>query len=350
MLDSVKDDPDFRRQLVYELARYKLAEQFTHADAKHIGEIKEALETAILEVERFSRDQPGTERASSYQVVSPVANRVPVDPPQQLQQPSKTQGVQASRKSDTSLASPILTPTTVAVLAIVGISAFLFTQKEHLIPIAKLFAPLHEIAQVAPRSEPTNTPVVPAKPSSVAEAPTATRALPHTYGVYADVGEGALVDLVALGMKPPDSRVAISAAFSKPDRPPLPHGRVKFIVYRRDTPSSIPERAEVRLVAKIARDFSPNATGRTLNDMEDSLVIRNVSFPFRVSPVPDTAEMYELRSETADLSLPAGRYVLIIKTQAYFFQIEGSVTDPRQCVERVVSTSGTYYSPCVTPR
>ncbi|OAF04839.1 hypothetical protein AYJ54_23665 [Bradyrhizobium centrolobii] len=44
MLETVKDDPEFRRQIVYDLARYKLQEQFTCADAKNIDQVKRTLE------------------------------------------------------------------------------------------------------------------------------------------------------------------------------------------------------------------------------------------------------------------------------------------------------------------
>jgi hypothetical protein len=41
------------RQAVYDLARYKLQEQFTDADAQDIGRTQQALETAIRGVEGF---------------------------------------------------------------------------------------------------------------------------------------------------------------------------------------------------------------------------------------------------------------------------------------------------------
>jgi hypothetical protein len=35
LIDSVKDSPTDMRQIVYDLARYKLQEQFTHSDERH---------------------------------------------------------------------------------------------------------------------------------------------------------------------------------------------------------------------------------------------------------------------------------------------------------------------------
>jgi hypothetical protein len=51
MIDSVRNSPEHMRQAVYDLARYKLQEQFTYADAKDIKRTQQALESAIRGVE-----------------------------------------------------------------------------------------------------------------------------------------------------------------------------------------------------------------------------------------------------------------------------------------------------------
>jgi hypothetical protein len=77
--------------------------------------------------------------------------------------------------------------------------------------------------------------------------------------------------------------------------------------------------------------------------------MRNVAFPFRLSPVSDNPEMLELHSEDPALELTPGRYALVLKTQAYDFSIEGVPTDPKQCIERIASSNGTFYSDCKKP-
>lgn len=57
MLETVQNHPAHMRQVVYDLARYKLDEQFTHADAQDIRRSRQALETAIRGVEEFSQQQ-----------------------------------------------------------------------------------------------------------------------------------------------------------------------------------------------------------------------------------------------------------------------------------------------------
>jgi len=137
-----------------------------------------------------------------------------------------------------------------------------------------------------------------------------------------------------------------------PSHTNLPNGYPKFIVFHRDAATNISERAEVRIIAKVAREFSAEVAGKKLNDSEDATtwVLRNVSFPFRSSPLADSPEMYELHSEDPALELTLGRYALILKNQAYDFSIQGRIVDPKQCnIERIVATNGTFYSDCKKP-
>ncbi|MDB5652519.1 MAG: hypothetical protein JWQ94_132, partial [Tardiphaga sp.] len=60
--------------------------------------------------------------------------------------------------------------------------------------------------------------------------------------------------------------------------------------------------------------------------------------------------MYLVQSENTDAWLPPGRYALVIKGQGYDFAVDGAVTDPRQCVERVDAVNGAFYSPCPEKR
>jgi hypothetical protein len=171
---------------------------------------------------------------------------------------------------------------------------------------------------------------------------------PTDYGVYA-VSNDSLAELQLLPGRPPDIRVAVSAALKVPSRTFLTNGHPKFIVFRRDAASNTSDRAEVRVVAKIAREFSAEAAGKKPGYGDDTWVIRNVSFPFRSSPVNDNPEMYELHSEDPGLELTPGRYALVLKNQAYDFTVEGKTVDPKQCIDRIGASNGTYYSDCKSP-
>ena len=173
--------------------------------------------------------------------------------------------------------------------------------------------------------------------------------LPTDYGIYALIDDKSLTELNAISVTAPDMRIAISPEFKKPDRPHLPNGHVKFIVFRRDLSNVIPERLEVRVVAKV-REFSTNAAGTTSGGGEDVGVIRNFSYPFRIAPISGKPEMYELHASDAELDLPPGQYVLSLGSQAYYFQVDGEITDARQCLERVEAGNGTFYAPCKKAR
>jgi hypothetical protein len=54
MIDSVGNSPADMRQAIYDLARYKLQDQFTYADAQNVKRDQQALENAIRGVEEFS--------------------------------------------------------------------------------------------------------------------------------------------------------------------------------------------------------------------------------------------------------------------------------------------------------
>jgi hypothetical protein len=138
-------------------------------------------------------------------------------------------------------------------------------------------------------------PLPPAKPNPLR---------PTDYGVYA-VGNDSLIELRPLPGRAPDIRVAVSAALKMPGHTVLPNGHPKFIVFRRDMGANFSDRAEVRIVARIAREFSAEAAGKKPED-GDTWVIRNASFPFRTSSLPDNPEMYELHSEAPRAGADAG--------------------------------------------
>ncbi len=54
MINSVRSSPEDIRQVIYDLARYKLQEQLLHANAKETEHTQRALEVAIHGVEAFS--------------------------------------------------------------------------------------------------------------------------------------------------------------------------------------------------------------------------------------------------------------------------------------------------------
>jgi hypothetical protein len=347
MIDSLKNNPDDMRQIVYDLARYKLREQLPHANAEEKERTQQALEIAIRGVEAFSVKRvpalqshlngPGTastdRRPSSPELIPQVGprSRSNVD-----SQPN------AGGSEHTHSPWPHLKRTAAMIAILVAILVAVL-QREPLLSLAHNLSRLEWKTAIEERSPPSQVSnnSVPAPPSA---KPATLR--PTDYGVYA-ISNDAVIELNLLPARPPDIRVAVSAALTTPNRTILPNGHTKFIVYRRGLASSIADRAEVRIIAKVAREFSRDVVGKKPG--EDTWVIRNISFPFRASPVNDNPEMYELHSEDPALELTPGRYALVLKTQAYDFSVEGEAVDPRQCIERIVASEGTFYSNCKKP-
>jgi hypothetical protein len=360
MIDTVKGNPEVMRQTVYDLARYKLHEQFTDANAKDIKRTQQALEIAIRGVEEFSRQQleipppapppqiaDGTaprqlltpEQDPSHQPRPlPVLDRIPIASGLAIPRFLRSAAAWRPNAKAGRLSAPIMR--TIAVLLLVGAALVPVQQRERLTSLVQDLTKYNR--QVAAK-QPAPAVAVAAPASKPVPTPNPLR--PTDYGIYA-IGNDQLADLQLLPGRPPDIRVAVSAALKTPSHTILPNGHPKFIVFRRDAATHTPDRAEVRIVAKVAREFSAEAAGKKPDDSDGTWVIRNVSFPFRSSPIPDNPEMYELHSEDPALELTPGRYALIVKSQAYDFSVEGVPVDPRQCIERVLATNGTFYVDC----
>jgi hypothetical protein len=340
MLETIKTHPEHMRQLVYDLARYKLEEQFTHADAQEVRRSKQALETAIRGVEEFSRAQvalpPPADAQPALAAPEPPRRQVAV---RELAAPADIDIVRSPQVAQHPLWSVMRRAA--ALLLVAGLAVLAVQQRERLGALAGYARGDRRLA-----AQPPATPAVAAAPAAPAK-PKPVR--PTDYGVYALVDDKELSELHLLPGRAPDARVAVSAAFKIPEQASLPNGRPKFIVFRREAASNIAERVEVRLIARIAREFSAEATGKKPDAGDDAWVIRSFSYPFRASPLPDNAEMYELHSEDPALELPPGRYALILKAQSYYFSVDGEIRDPRQCIERIVAANGTFYTDCKKP-
>jgi hypothetical protein len=348
MIDSLKNNPEDMRQAVYQLARYKLQEQLPNVNAEEEKErTQRALETAIRGVEAFTEQHVGVlAPALQLQLNSPGTAATagdlfyssPVEPNSHLDVGAE-RNIGGSKLTHSPW--PRLRRTAAMIAILVAILAAV-QQRERLLSLAHILPKLEQKAAIETRIAPlqaSNHPVPVPPPTQPAPL------RPTDYGVYA-VSNDALIGLSLLPGRPPDIRVAVSAAITAPSRTILPNGHPKFIVFRRDL-ASIADRAEVRIVAKIEREFAAGMISKKSDN--DAWVMRNISFPFRLSPVNDNPEMLELHSEDPSLELTPGRYALVLKTQAYDFSVEGKPTDPNQCLERIVASNGTFYSNCKKP-
>jgi hypothetical protein len=195
-------------------------------------------------------------------------------------------------------------------------------------PAAKAPAPIAEVKQSPPPPDAVPFP------------------LPRDYGIYL-LSEGKLSELDSLPVQVPDKRVKLSTPVFKASRTTLPDGHVKFVAFRRDLAGDAPDRVDVRVVAEVSRALTFDAKGKpSYSPVSGEWSIRNTSYEFRVRPIAGNPEMLLIQPENADLTLPAGRYVLALKNQGFDFTVAGKITDPWQCLERTDAANGTFYSDC----
>jgi hypothetical protein len=345
-IESIKHDPAQFRNLIYEMARVHLQREAWHRNPPmNILELRRMmleLETAIERVETASSQEDSTPRLAppaqteilsrgSLGSLSAADSFVVIDqgPSSRTRQPDQTQ-IPPQLKAIMRLG---LVAALAAVIVVVAVRQFhLFSS-----------APRTNVAvaqQNATGGEKT------AQEKAVPPPLAPSGPLPSVYGVYA-VNNGTLHELEALVGRVPDQRVFMSTTIKTPSHTILPDGRVTFIVYRREIASNAPERAAVRVIAKIARAMTFNKAGQaTTAKVDDTWTFRNVSFEFRVAPVSESAEMVSIRPENDDFTFPAGRYGLVIKGQAYDFTVAGPITEPAQCLEQVEAANGTFYYEC----
>lgn len=363
-VQSVSDDPGQMRELVYELARVRLLEQFGHGDARYSRQTMEVLDSAIREVERIfaersqeivpsaSSADPGAAHPQSPQAAPApqflAAKEAPATRP--LRPTAAPSPFDKSKRSGI-FSTPIRPAAVLLLLAIVGAAVFSWPSARSGI-IALLHRPPPAPAQSAPPAPRDGAPIE--RQQAATEAPTAPSApaaeprfpLPSTFGVFV-LGDGQLQELKVLPGKVPDRRVAISAAIPAPPQTSVPSGDVKFITFRPELGPDSAGPVEVRVVAKVSRTMGVDSTGKAkMTPAGDSWVIRSASFPFKIGPVEDQPKMLLIQPENDGLVLSPGRYVLVVKGIGYDFSVSGQVTDPNQCVERVNAANGAFYSPC----
>ena len=357
IINSVKADPSQLRAIVYELARTKLQETFREGDIEEAQVMASALEIAIKGVEQFSQRQQA--------MLPAAANDRPVDIhrssfndqyPPRLGLDSIAPAVTSYNKRSrlkTLITKPYL------VVAVVGISLISYASLGRLSifsvfrnsstataqpPLAFRSIGSASPTDVAPQAVPAQIPVLNRNGTAMSSLP-----LPTVYGIYV-VSNGVLSELNALPGRVPDRRVAISSIVESSSRTILTDGRISFILFRRDLATSAPERLEVRVIAKISRALSFDKAGKARAEpVEEIWTVRNIFHEFRVAPLAEHSEMLIARPDTTDLVLPAGRYGLVIKGQAYDFSIAGHVDDARQCLERIEAANGYFYAECKSP-
>ncbi|QPF87098.1 hypothetical protein IC762_12690 [Bradyrhizobium genosp. L] len=346
-VQSISRNPAQMREMVYELARIKLLEQFTHDDAGRAREILGAFDRAVEAVE----ETLAQEAAAAPPALPPAATSEPGNRASLLRKIEAEIG-RAGTPADRAKRSGALTvvmrlAAVLLLVAIIGAAAVFWPR------IRTQFAALSQ--RSPPVAQSTQAPAAPpperqaAEPQPAPQPAQPSMPLPVTFGVYA-LSDGELQELKPVPGKVPDRRVAISAAINTPSATTVSNGDVKFIVFRPDGALDS-STAEVRVVARVSRAMGIDASGKAaMVNAGDSWVIRSMSFAYKVGPVEDQPRMVLLQAEQDGFALTPGRYVVVVRGIGYDFTVAGQVTDPDQCVERFNATNGAFYSPCPPPK
>jgi hypothetical protein len=341
IISSVDDDREQLRQTIYDLARYKLRDQLADTgSAEQNRKSMNALEVAIQGVEAFSRKE---------QVIGPVPRHQSIGNSASYSERPSSQLISRPPSSAPQYDDAVLyVPAPVgksgrraAIGRVIGLICVLIAGMAAIRYRETLFMEMGKIDQAMSASKPVQTASEPTLSKPVATNPF----LPTSFGVYG-VSDDKLFELNLLPSKAQDMRIGITPTVAITNQPVLGNGRVKFVVYRREAALSIPDRAEVRIIAKVTRAISFNAAGKPVVAADDGWYIRNISFPYRVQPIKENPEMFEIRAETDGTELSPGRYALVLKGQVYDFIVDGQPTDPRHCLERLTAANGTFVSEC----
>jgi hypothetical protein len=384
-INAFKDDPALLRNAVYQQARIALWNDVARNDPEEGARLAQALEKAIVGVEKFAARDDGTirqnrraslsETAHSALLPPPTgravepylseASRRPLPPTAQAGDRSTHQGMVDITPEDFKAVykRPSRFPWGTLVVGLSVICAILvgvgFVLKQPRQSLSKVFSRAsHPSAEKQAEDlawTQTTTLRAPVSPDSAA-APRPDSAAgprpdfppPTTYGSFA-LREGQLVELSALEGTVPDKRVAIASPFHTSSRTVLVDGSPTFVVFRRDLASIPADGIEVRVIAKVSRTMKFDSTAKSSPDYapeEDLWSIRGISYKFKSAPVPGQPEMMIVRPESPDVVLSPGRYALVLKRQGYDFTIAGEVTDPNHCLERTEASNGTFYSAC----
>lgn len=366
MIASLKDDPSQLRNAIYEFARVKLQQMaWDRSPPLSVLETRRlmlALETAIERIETASSQHdpshlrqpvsplvdapPDDSRAGNPAgaglLVAPTLRPTPtIDGHYSIVRPAaaERQPRPSAWKQLRSGVAPVLRMSAVVVSVLI-LSVALNWQN---------ILPRFFVDDTTSSPQTSDIPVansVASPPTTAGQPRSSPLPLPEVYGVYA-VSNGQRYELEPLTGRVPNEKVFMSTPITAASRTVLPDGRISFIIYRRDVAANAPERAAVRVIAKVARTmtFKPGAAAST-SAVEDQWAIRNISFDFRVAPVVENSEMLMIRHENAEFTLPAGRYGLVLRGLAYDFVVAGSITEPSQCLERIEAANGTFYSEC----
>ena len=182
--------------------------------------------------------------------------------------------------------------------------------------------------------------------ASVETSPRLPFPVPTSFGIYV-LNDNKLIELEALPINVPDPRVALSAEIKNPSTVTISDHKPAFILFRRDLLNNAPQKVILRVVARMARETKIVNGKPVVTKIDGAWRIRDISRELKISPIPGQREMVIARLDD-EVSLPAGRFALVVNRLGYDFTIDGPEQAPESCLEGFEAATGTVFTQCRT--
>src|SRR5262245_1348042 len=172
--------------------------------------------------------------------------------------------------------------------------------------------------------------------------------LPTSFGIYV-LNDNKLTELETLPINVPDPRVALSAEIKNPSTVTISDHKPAFILFRRELLNNAPQKVILRVIARMTQETKIVNGKPVIGKVEGSWRVRDISRELKISPIAGQREMLIARLDDG-VSLPAGRFALVVNRLGYDFTIDGPMQAPEFCLEGFETANGTVFTQCRAPK
>jgi hypothetical protein len=185
-------------------------------------------------------------------------------------------------------------------------------------------------------------------PPPIETSPKLPFPLPTSFGIYV-LNDNKLTELETLPINVPDPRVALSAEIKNPSTVTISDHKPAFILFRRELLNNAPQKVILRVIARMTQETKIVNGKPVIAKVEGSWRVRDISRELKISPIAGQREMLIARLDDG-VSLPAGRFALVVNRLGYDFTIEGPMQAPEFCLEGFETANGAVFTQCRAPK
>jgi hypothetical protein len=170
-----------------------------------------------------------------------------------------------------------------------------------------------------------------------------TLPVPQNFGVYA-AHNGLLTPLDQLPVTLAVANMRASAEITLPSRTMLTADKLSFVVFDRDFANGAPQTASVRVIGRVTRLVKYVDGKVRVTPYQGFWRVRDKSYELRVTPL-EGRDILVIRPDSG-VTLPPGRYALMLNGRGYDFTVAGRITAPEHCLEQTEVVNGTVVGDC----